>query len=309
MATCTWPATRHNAEVRVSLLADGTARATCATQDIGTGTYTVFAEIVSARTGIPLDKINVQLGDTSLPPGPTSGGSSATASVLPAIVKATDQAVNSLFHVAALTAGSPFEKADVKTLKMTNGRVHLENQSPESGTSYGDILRMRKLSGIDGQARTEAVPEAKQYSSHSFGVHFCEVTYDPGLVQLRVTRWLTVIDGGQMINHKTARNQILGSIVMGIGMALFEETIYDERNGKPVNNNYADYLVPVITDVPEMDCQFLDYPDTKLNEYGARGIGEIGLTGCAAAVASAVYHATGVRVRQLPIRIEKLLLL
>jgi xanthine dehydrogenase YagR molybdenum-binding subunit len=110
-----------------------------------------------------------------------------------------------------------------------------------------------------------------------------------------------------MINRKTARNQILGSIVMGIGMALFEETVYDQRNGTPVNNNYADYLVPVMTHAPEMDCIFLDFPDTKLNEYGARGIGEIGLTGCASAVTSAVFNATGVRVRELPIRMEKLL--
>ena len=110
-----------------------------------------------------------------------------------------------------------------------------------------------------------------------------------------------------MINHKTARNQILGSIVMGIGMAMLEETVYDPRNAKPLNNNYADYLVPVSTDAPEMDCIFLDYPDTNLNDYGARGIGEIGLTGCASAVAMAVHNATGVRVRELPIRIEKLL--
>src|SRR5438477_2586539 len=133
MATCTWPATRHNAEVRVSLMADGTARAACATQDLGTGTYTVFAAVVSDRTGIPLDKIRVQLGDTALPPGPTSGGSSATATVLPAIVKATDQAVTALLHVAALT--SPFEKADPQTLKLTGGRIHSEGQSPDSGVS------------------------------------------------------------------------------------------------------------------------------------------------------------------------------
>jgi xanthine dehydrogenase YagR molybdenum-binding subunit len=171
------------------------------------------------------------------------------------------------------------------------------------------MLRMRRLSGIDGQARSEASPDAKKFSSHSFGAHFCEVAYDPGIARLRVTGWLTVIDGGRMINRKTSRNQILGSIVMGIGMAMFEETIYDQRNGKPVNNNYADYLAPVMTDAPEMDCIFLDYPDTKLklNEYGARGIGEIGLTGCASAVTSAVYNATGVRVRELPIRMEKLL--
>jgi xanthine dehydrogenase YagR molybdenum-binding subunit len=116
-----------------------------------------------------------------------------------------------------------------------------------------------------------------------------------------------VIDGGRMINQKAARNQIIGSVVMGIGMGLLEETVYDPRNGHPVNNNYADYLVAVQTDVPEIECVFLDYPDTILNAYGARGIGEIGLTGCAAALTSATYHATGIRVRDLPIRIEKLL--
>ena len=307
MATCTWPAGRHNAEVRVSFLADGTVRANCATQDIGTGTYTVFAEVISDRTGVPLDKIRVHLGDTAMPPGPTSGGSAATATVIPAIAKATDQAVQSLLKVAALTAGSPLEKEDPKTLKMSGGRIHKEDQVAGSGAAFSDILKLRRLSGLDGQAKTEAPPEAKQFSMHSFGAHFCEVTYDPGIVRLRVSRWLTVIDGGRMINLKTAKNQILGSVVMGIGMAMLEETIYDQRNGKPVNNNYADYLVAVNTDIPDMDCIFLDFPDTKLNEYGARGIGEIGLTGCASAVTNAVYHATGVRVRELPVRLEKLL--
>ena len=307
MATCTWPAGRHNAEVRVSFLADGTVRANCATQDIGTGTYTVFAEVISDRTGVPLDKIRVHLGDTAMPPGPTSGGSAATATVIPAIAKATDQAVQSLLKVAALTAGSPLEKEDPKTLKMSGGRIHREDQAAGSGAAFSDILKLRRLSGLDGQAKTEAPPEAKQFSMHSFGAHFCEVAYDPGIVRLRVSRWLTVIDGGRMINLKTAKNQILGSVVMGIGMAMLEETIYDQRNGKPVNNNYADYLVAVNTDIPDMDCIFLDFPDTKLNEYGARGIGEIGLTGCASAVTNAVYHATGVRVRELPVRLEKLL--
>jgi xanthine dehydrogenase YagR molybdenum-binding subunit len=282
-------------------------RASCATQDVGTGTYTVFAEIISDRTGVPLDKIRVQLGDTAYPPGPTSGGSAATATVIPAIAKATDQAVESLLKVAALTAGSPFEKVDPKNLKMTGGRVHKEGDSAESGTPFPDILKLRNLSGLDGQVKTEAAPEAKQFSMHSFGAHFCEVAFDPEIARLRISRWLTVIDGGRMINMKTSRNQILGAIVMGVGMAMLEETIYDHRNGKPLNNNFADYMVPVNADIPELDCIFLDFPDTKLNEYGARGIGEIGLTGCASAVTSAVYHATGVRVRELPVRIENLL--
>jgi xanthine dehydrogenase YagR molybdenum-binding subunit len=307
MATCTWPGHQWSAEVRVRLLADGTAQAACATQDIGTGTYTVFAAVVSDRTGIPVEKVHVALGDSSLAPGPTSGGSAATASVLPAIAKATDHAVAALLKAASQASESPFAQVEPKTLKMSQGRVHRQDRPPESGVPFQDILALHNLSGLDGRAKTDADPAQEQYSIHSFGAHFCEVAFDPDIVNLRVTRWLTVIDGGRMINQKAARNQIIGSVVMGIGMGLLEETIYDPRTGHPVNNNYADYLVALQTDVPDIECVFLDYPDTILNEYGARGIGEIGLTGCAAALTSATYHATGIRVRELPIRIEKLL--
>jgi xanthine dehydrogenase YagR molybdenum-binding subunit len=307
MATCTWPAGRHGAEVRVRLLADGTARASCATQDIGTGTYTVFAQVVSDKTGLPLDKIQVVLGDSALPPGPTSGGSSATTTVLPAIVEATQKAVDAVIQVAVRTPDSPFQNADAKTLKMTQARIHLQDKSPDTGVPFQDILALRNLAGLDGNAKTDADANMKNFSTHSFGAHFCEISFDPGIARLRITRWLTVIDGGRMINAKTARNQILGGVVMGIGMGLFEATIYDTRNGHPINNNFADYIVPVNADIPEMDCIFLDYPDTVLNEYGARGIGEIGLTGVASALTSATYHATGVRVRDIPIHIEHLL--
>ncbi len=307
MATCTWPAHQRGAEVRVRLLADGTARASCATQDIGTGTYTVFAEIVSDKTGLPVNKIDVVLGDSALPPGPTSGGSSATSTVIPAIVKATENAIEAVLKAAAKTPSSPFEKADPKTLKMTGGRVHDQRKPPESGVPFQQILTAAKLVGLDGHAKTDGTPEQKNYSTHSFGAHFCEVSYDPEIVRLRVTRWVSVIDGGRMINQKTARNQILGSVAMGIGMGMLEEAVYDRRTGHPVNNNYADYMVAVNADVPNIECIFLDYPDTIMNEYGARGIGEIGLTGCASALTAATYHATGVRVRELPIRIEKLM--
>jgi xanthine dehydrogenase YagR molybdenum-binding subunit len=307
MATCTWPAHQRGAEVRVRLLADGSAQASCATQDVGTGTYTVFAEIVSDRTGIPLDRIEVILGDSSLPPGPTSGGSSATASVVPAIAQATDKAIQAVFKAATATGDSPFYKADPKTLKLTQGHVHASDKPPETGIPFQEILAMKKLAGLDGQAKTDQTDEQKKFSTHSFGAHFCEISFDPEVFRLRVTRWVTVMDGGRMINEKTARSQIIGGVVMGISMGLFEETVYDARNGKPINNNYADYLVPVNADIPYVDVTFLDYPDKVLSEYGARGIGEIGLTGCASALTMATYHATGVRVRQLPIRIEKLM--
>jgi xanthine dehydrogenase YagR molybdenum-binding subunit len=304
MATCTWPARQRPAEVRVSLLRDGTAQASCATQDIGTGTYTLFAEIVSDRTGVPIDKVKVLLGDSSLPPGPTSGGSTATASVIPAIAKATDNAV---LKAATTGPAAAFAHVDPAKLKMSQGRVHLRDKPPAGGVPFPQILAAWKLASLDGQARTEATSEQEKYSLHSFGAHFCEIAFDPEIVRLRVTRWVTVIDAGRMINAKTARNQIIGAVVMGIGMGLLEETVYDTRTGQPINNNFADYLVAVNADVPEIDCVFLDYPDTILNEYGARGIGEIGLTGCASALTSATYHATGIRIRELPIRIEKLM--
>ena len=142
---------------------------------------------------------------------------------------------------------------------------------------------------------------------HSFGAHFIEIGWDPGIARLRVRRVVTVIDAGQIISEKPARNQILGAVVMGIGMGMLEETIYDPRNAKPVNNNYADYLVATNADIPEQECIFLDFPDRVIGEYGARGIGEIGLTGVASALTMAAYHATGVRVRELPIRIEQLM--
>ena len=151
---------------------------------------------------------------------------------------------------------------------------------------------------------------------HSFGAQFAEVEWDPGIAKLRVSRVVTVIDGGRIINRKTATNQCAGAVVMGVGMALMEQTIYDPRNGHPVNDNFADYLVPTNADSPKIDVHFLDIPDPMMGQYGARGIGEIGITGVGAAVANAVhnaaitaavYHATGIRVRDLPVRIEDLL--
>ncbi len=307
MGTCTWPGNRSSAEVRVRLLTDGTARVSCATQDIGTGTYTIFAQVVSDKTGLPVDRVHVVLGDSDLTPGPTSGGSAATATVLPAIDKATQAAIETLFTVATKTDKSPFQNADPKTLKMTAGRVHRQQQSPDSGTPFQQILALRRLSAVDGQAKTEEEPDAKKYSIHSFGAHFCEIEFDPLIARLRITRWVTVIDGGRIMNAKTGHSQIMGGVVMGIGMGMFEETIYDSRNGHPVNNNFADYMVPTNKDIPYLECILLDFPDPIINEYGARGIGEIGLTGVASALTSAVYHATGVRIRELPIRIEDVL--
>ncbi|ART64611.1 aldehyde oxidase [Kushneria marisflavi] len=301
MAACNWEALKRECEARVSLRADGTAYVTCATQDIGTGTYTIIAQTVSELTGLPLEKITVRLGDTSYPAGPVSGGSWATATTLPAIAAATREAIKELKGYATSDKGD-FSDADSDSLTFENARLTHDGQSVD----YVDVLKGQRLASADGHAHTKGADD--KYSYRSFGAHFVEVRWDPGISNLRIARVVSAIDVGRVINSMTARNQVEGAIVMGLGMAHFEATEFDPRNGRPVNNNYAEYVVPVHADQPpEVDVILLDYPDLEFNEFGARGIGEIGITGMAAAVANAVYHATGKRIRDLPIFKEKLM--
>ena len=310
VAAATWGANRGACQASVALLNDGTARVTCGTQDIGTGTYTVFAQVVSDRTGIPVDRVRVVLGDSSLTPGPTSGGSTATATVLPAIAEATDNATKVAINTAISAGNSPFHGKTPDSLHFSAGRIHIKTQPAASGVPYEQLLRSASVAAANGEGNTLPLgqdPKAKAFSAHSFGAQFVEVEYDPGIARLRVSRVVSVIDGGRIINKKTAENQILGAVVMGVGMGMLEEAIYDHRDAHVINDNFADYLVPTHPDSPQIDVVFLDFPDPVLGEYGARGIGEIGLAGVAPAMTAAVYHATGVRVRELPIKIEHLL--
>jgi xanthine dehydrogenase YagR molybdenum-binding subunit len=181
---------------------------------------------------------------------------------------------------------------------------------PGKGVPFAEVLRRANIRLVPGHGKAEATfgNPKPEFSTHSFGCHFVEVTWQPEIARLRVNRVVTVIDAGRIINPLAGRNQIEGAIVMGIGMALLEETHYDPQNGAPMNSNLADYMMAVNADVPSaIDIHFLDYPDKEINELGARGIGEIGLAGIAAAITHATYHATGVRVRELPITIEKLI--
>ena len=215
-----------------------------------------------------------------------------------------------VLDAAVMTPGSPFFTPSGKApqLAMTNGWVHIADQPFNSGVPFEEILVARRLAALDGEAKSSPDPaEEHKYSFHSFGAQFLEVAWDPGIARLRVSRALSIIDAGSIINKKAGTNQILGAVVMGIGMAMFEETIYDPRNAKPINNNFADYLVATNADIPELECVFVEYPDYHLNEYGARGIGEIGLAGVAPALTMAIHHATGVRVRTLPFRVEDIL--
>ncbi len=313
MAAASWGAYRFACATTVDLNADGKARVRCATQDVGTGLYTIFAQVLAEKTGLPFERIEVLLGDSSMPEGPLSGGSWSTATVLPAVAEAADGAIASLLSIAASTPGTPLAGADAKTLRMTEGRVHRATESaglPSAGVPFEAVLQAARLNGVSADGRSGSVfedPKARDLSMHSFGAQFAEVEWEPEIARLRVSRVVTVIDAGRIINPRAGANQIRGAVVMGVGMALLEETVYDRRNGQPINGNLADYLMATSADAPEIDVTFLDYPDFALNSYGARGIGEIGLAGVAPAIASAVYHATGVRVRKLPIRIEDLM--
>jgi xanthine dehydrogenase YagR molybdenum-binding subunit len=310
LAGASWVALRLPCTASVEFCANGRLCARCGTQDIGTGTYTIFAQVLSEKTGIPLDRIDVILGDSALPDGPMSGGSMVTGSVLNAIAAGADGAIQKLQKLAAATDGSPFQNTKVENVSFTKGRIHGKDQNPENGMHFAELLKMARLNGLSAEGKTQPSwedPKAKGVSLHSYGAQFVEVEWEPEIARLRVSRVVTVIDAGRIINPKAAANQIAGAVVMGVGMGLLEETIHDQRSGQPINGSMADYLMATCADSPDIDVTFLNYPDPAMGEYGARGVGEIGLAGVAPAITAAVYHATGVRVRELPVRIEHLL--
>ena len=266
VATATYPALTAPAEVRVRIERPGYVVVECATHDLGTGMYTIIAQVASDTLGIPLAAVDVRIGDSRLPGAPVAGGSQSTAAVMPPLVDAC------------------------RTLRERAG---------------GDVAV--GAPGLEVHASSEGTRDDEHFAFHSFGAQFCEVRYDEEIARLRVTRFTGVFDCGRILNPKTARSQMIGGIIMGLGMALFEETVRDPRSGAVVTNNLADYHVATNADVPPIDIAFVEVPDTAFNALGVRGIGEIGITGVAAAVANAVYHATGTRIRDLPILPEKLL--
>jgi xanthine dehydrogenase YagR molybdenum-binding subunit len=232
-----------------------------------------------------------------------------TGSVVPAVFAAADNAIASLLPIATSAPGSPFEKRQPADLAFEGGRVFVKADGATKGVPFADLLRRANIRLVTGSGKSEATfgnPQPK-FSTHSFGCHFVEVTWQPEIARLRVSRVVTVIDAGRILNPLAGRNQIEGAVVMGIGMALLEHTSYDRQSGAPINSNLADYVVAVNADVPPIDVHFVDFPDKEINALGARGIGEIGLAGIAAAITAAVHHATGVRVRELPVKIEQLL--
>jgi len=310
LSGASWSAMRMPCTAAVEFCANGRLCVRCGTQDVGTGTYTIFAQVLHEKTGVPLDRIDVILGDSALPDGPMSGGSWVTGSVLNAIASGAENAIKKLQQLANSLEGSPYHEAGLEDISFSNGLIHGKDQSPSAGMHFADILALARLNGLSAEGKTQPTaddPKAKGVSLHSFGAQFVEVEWEPEIARMRVSRVVTVIDAGRIINPRAAANQIAGAVVMGVGMGLLEETIRDPRTGQPINGSMADYLMATCADAPQIDVTFLDYPDPAMGKYGARGVGEIGLAGVASAITAAVYHATGVRVRELPVRIENLL--
>ena len=305
VATATHAGLRAPAQARVTLGADGSIDVASATHDLGTGMYTILAQIAADALGVVPAAIRVRIGDSSFPPAPVAGGSMSSASVGPAVLDAARRARAEAIVLATRTGASPLFGCDPAAVEIAGGVLRAGGE-PHRAIGYGEVVQLAGTAALETLG--SAAPNGDgRVAFQSFGAQFVEVRFDPELARLRVTRVVGAYDCGCILNAKTARSQMLGGVIWGLGMALLEETVRDPRSGAVVSNNLADYHVPVNADIGEIDVLFVEVPDFAFNPLGARGVGEIGITGVAAAVANAVYHATGVRVRDLPILPEKLL--
>jgi xanthine dehydrogenase YagR molybdenum-binding subunit len=301
-ATASFNASRAQASIKVRLAADGTATVSGTGADLGTGQTTVFAILGADGLGIPVERVRAEIGDSTLPHAANAGGSSSTSTNGPAVQAAADAVKVALVQFAVQQEGSPFHGLDPAAVRYDRGRLVAGDLS----VAFGDLLTYLDVPGVEATA-TSAKNGDTAHAFRSFGAHFCEVRVNRFTGEPRVSRWTCVVDAGTIVNARAARSQIMGALLMGIGAALLEDGRIEPDTGRVANANLAGYLVPVNADTPAFDVRFLDHPDTLLSPLGARGIGELGIVGAAAAVANAVFNATGRRVRDLPITLDKLL--
>jgi xanthine dehydrogenase YagR molybdenum-binding subunit len=302
MATGVWEALQVPITVRIVLGANGHAEVACATSDIGTGTYTIMAQVAADALGLPIENISVKLGDSSLPQSPVEGGSWIAASVSNGIVTTAGAIRDELLGLARRMPNSPFANAAPDEVVLSDGRL-ASRRDEGRAVSIADVLRHGGVDRLEREKTTNPDQDATR-ASNSHAAVFAEVKVDEQLGVVRVTRIVSAVAAGRILNPRTAGSQILGGVVWGIGMALHEETLIDHRFGRIMNANIAEYHVPVNADVHDIKVIFVDEADDS-NPLGIKGVGEIGIVGVAAAIANAVHHATGKRVRDLPITLDK----
>lgn len=324
MASASYPVHNSSGTARARLYADGHAVVQAGATDLGTGTYTVMTQVAADSLGLPIEKVRFELGDTQLPTAPNSGGSVAAGTVSSSVYLSCQDVWQKLIKAAVIDRKSPLYRAKPEDVAVEKGRLFLK-KDPKKGEAFGELMKRGEMTDIEGMAQGKygsgyedaaaaknADPtqkdQAGHHSMHSFGAHFCEVRVDMDLGTIRVSKWVSVIGAGRILNAQTARSQIIGGAIFGIGSALMEETIRDQNFSRYTNADLAGYHVPVNADIPDMTVEFVEEHDPYINAMGVKGIGEIAMVGVAAAVANAVYHATGKRLRDLPLTPDKVLM-
>jgi xanthine dehydrogenase YagR molybdenum-binding subunit len=306
MATAAYPANRSGAAAVVKVMPGGKVYVGCGTQDLGTGMYTMMAETVAQVFGILPASVEVQLGDSTLPKAPVSGGSQSTASVTPAVQDAAKQAKLKLAEMAINDAASPFHGLQTTDIDLRNGTL-TSSKKPSASDSIAELLKRNGNQTITAMGSAQKAESASSMTSNSWGAIFVEVAVDKDTHMVKVRRAVATYDIGTLMNKKTGTNQLVGGIVWGCSFALLEEAHIDPVYGRTANENLAEYHVPVNADIGVVDVTCLDIADTNFQPLGGRGIGEIGITGASAAVANAIYNATGKRIRQYPITPDKIM--
>ena len=286
---------------------DGSVVIQSATADPGTGPYTIMPQIAADALGVPAASVRLELGNSRLPKAPIAAGSQTSASVGSAVQAAALSLRRRLLDFAFADPLSPLHGLTEEQIGVDTGRVYLLADQTR-GETYLDILRRHAPYGLEAAAEVNPFAASEEFSLYSFGAHFAEVQVDPDFGEVRVTRYVGAFGAGRILNAKTAHSQLLGGVVWGIGMALHEETHLDTALGRIMNPDLSEYHIPVHADIPaDMDLFFVEEEDAHVNPLGVKGIGEIGTIGAAAAIANAVYHATGRRIRNLPITPDKLI--
>lgn len=307
VSTGMWDAFLQKAEAKARLTADGKLEVSTAASDIGTGTWTILTQIGAEAFGIPLDSVTARIGDSSLPASPVEGGSWTAATNGSAVQAACDAVKGTLFKHAKKMANSPLVDSKQEDVEVSAGRI-FRKDDPARGLSIEEVMHAADIGEVeeDGKVSPDLL-QMRKYISYTHSAVFAEVRVDEDLGVIRVTRIVCATAAGRILNPKTARSQILGGVVMGIGMALHEEAMTDHRLGKIMNPNLAEYHIPAHADVEDIEVIFVDEHDDKVSPIGVKGLGEIGIVGTAAAIANAIFHATGKRVRDFPITLDKLI--
>jgi xanthine dehydrogenase YagR molybdenum-binding subunit len=322
-ATAVYPTHIGAAAARVRLLADGHVLVQTAAHEIGNGVYTILAQLAAERLGVPLSAVTVQVGDTLVPPAPVAGGSKTSASTCSAVLKACDSVRDKLLRAASMANDGALAGRSAGELKLDGGRVVATNGAAEK---IADVFKRAGFAAIEEYAeyvphgvKPEAIAQLYsgqsvqiggaegEYIMYALGAEFVEVRVHALTREIRVPRMVGAFAGGRIMNTRTARSQYMGGMIWGVSSALHEATEIDRKRARYVNDNLADYLVPVNADIEQLEVILVSEQDDKVNPAGVKGIGELANVGTAAAVANAVYHATGIRIRELPIRLEKLL--